>query len=140
MRFLLDTFLNTYLWSHIEPATAIWCACLMTYRPLFTDIGMRLRNVFGDSRQTLSSSVELVNRKSDNSNTGSDSDAWSSLGQNSRGHESTGCQDLSIEATKEKLHVVDVSINPSPTDRRFSFNVDEYECSRIAVGREASLV
>ena len=31
-----DTLISEYIWSQIEPATAIVCACIVTYRPLFT--------------------------------------------------------------------------------------------------------
>ncbi|KAL2043877.1 hypothetical protein N7G274_003397 [Stereocaulon virgatum] len=29
-----------YIWCHIEPATAILCACIVTYRPLFSSINL----------------------------------------------------------------------------------------------------
>lgn len=31
---------DTYLWSQIEPATAILCACLISYKPLFKNINV----------------------------------------------------------------------------------------------------
>ncbi|MCJ1265640.1 hypothetical protein MMC22_005520 [Lobaria immixta] len=133
------TFLNTYLWSHIEPATAIWCACLMTYRPLFVDIGLRLQGIFGGSKQTPSNKKNLFNSKKKNSSTGSDSDGWPSLGRSLSGQESAGYRDLSASAADGKLHVVNVPVKLSPIPRRSSPPVDEYECSRIAVGREASV-
>lgn len=33
-----DTFVKTYIWSQIEPTTAIICACLTTCRPLFAAV------------------------------------------------------------------------------------------------------
>ncbi|KAL9576777.1 MAG: hypothetical protein Q9212_006826 [Teloschistes hypoglaucus] len=33
---------NVYLWSQIEPATAILCACLITYKPLFKNMSISL--------------------------------------------------------------------------------------------------
>lgn len=33
---------DAYLWSQIEPATAILCACLITYKPLFKNISVSL--------------------------------------------------------------------------------------------------
>lgn len=140
MGLLIDTFLKMYLWSHIEPATAIWCACLMTYGPLFAEIGLRLRSVFGGSKQTTSNKKKLSHSKTSNNITGSDSDSWPSLGLNLRGAESAGYRELSARAANGKVHVVNVSIKPCPPDRRASFPADEYECSRIAVGRDASLV
>lgn len=41
--YLLDTLINPYIWSQIEATMAIICACLITYRPLFTKIN---RNSF----------------------------------------------------------------------------------------------
>lgn len=140
MSLLIDTFIKMYLWSHIEPATAIWCACLMTYRPLFVDIGSGLRSVFGGSKQTLSNKKKLFHSKTNNNSTGSDSDSLPSLGQNLRGKESAGYRELSARAANGKVHVVNVSINPLPPDRRASFPADEYESSGIAMGRDTSLV
>lgn len=140
MCFLVDTFLNTYLWSHIEPATAIWCACLMTYRPLFADIGLKLSSVFAGSKLTPSNELKLVNSRPKNDNSGSDSDAGPSLGQNLSGQQSDGYRDLSDRNAKGNLHVFEVSIEPTPSDRRSLVHTDEYECSRIAGERETSLV
>lgn len=139
MPLLVDTFLNAYLWSHVEPATAILCACLMTYRPLFADISLKLQSVLGASKQVISGKKGLLNSKSPNSGTGPDSDASPSL---RRGQESARYGDLSARATKGNLHVVNISMRPCPQDRRSPSPppADEYECSRIAVGREASLV
>ncbi|MCJ1263179.1 hypothetical protein MMC22_003049 [Lobaria immixta] len=105
------TILNTYLWSHIEPATAILCACLMTYRPLFADMGLKLQSVFGASKQIISGKKGPLNSKSSNSSTGPDSDAPPSLG---RGQESAGYGDLSARAAKGNLHAVNISMRPCP--------------------------
>lgn len=40
-----DAIVYRYIWSHIEPATAILCACLATYRPLFVNLHLRLPSV-----------------------------------------------------------------------------------------------
>lgn len=141
MCILVDTFLNTYLWSHIEPATAIWCACLMTYRPLFADISLKLWSVFDRSKSTPSNELKLVNiKKTNNDNTGFDSDAGPSLGQNPGGQQSDGYRDLSNSNSKGNLQVFEVPITPTPSDRRFTVHADEYECSRIAGQRGTSLV
>ncbi|MCJ1267410.1 hypothetical protein MMC22_007295 [Lobaria immixta] len=133
------TFLNTYLWSHIEPATAIWCACLMTYRPLFVDIGSKLRSVFGGSKPN-PSNKKFSSSKTTNSSTGFDSDAWPSPPENPHGQESAAYRDLHARGAKGNLHVVEFPMKPSPPPLHSSPPADEYECSRIAVGREASLV
>lgn len=36
-----------YAWSQIEPATAILCACMVTYRPLFKNIHLTLPKLSG---------------------------------------------------------------------------------------------
>lgn len=41
----IDTIVFRYIWSHIEPATAILCACLVTYRPLFANLHLRLPSI-----------------------------------------------------------------------------------------------
>ena len=111
MPLLVDTILNTYLWSHIEPATAILCACLMTYRPLFADMGLKLQSLFGASKQIISGKKGSLNSKSSNSSTGPDSDAPPSLG---RGQESAGYGDLSARAAKGNLHAANISMRPYP--------------------------
>ncbi|MCJ1462047.1 hypothetical protein MMC07_000647 [Pseudocyphellaria aurata] len=132
------SFLGTYLWSHVEPATAIWCACLMTYRPLFVDLCSRFQSILGGSKQT--SSKNELNRTTSGINEGSDSDALPSLGRDLRGNDSAGYLKLSARAAKGNLHIVNVWAKPSSPERRNSSSADEYECSRIAVGREASMV
>lgn len=64
------TFLSEYLWSHVEPATAIWCACLMTYRPLFANISLRLRSVFSVGKPTPSNPRKIFYRKTSDSSMG----------------------------------------------------------------------
>ncbi|MCJ1467562.1 hypothetical protein MMC07_006187 [Pseudocyphellaria aurata] len=127
------TFLSTYLWSHIEPATAIWCACLMTYRPLFAGMGLWLQTKFGGRKPSSSNQKMVFNSKTSNSSSRSGSNAWASLGPNLRGKESTGYKDISANGNH---HVVIVSVNPSPPDHDPSFPADEYECSEIAVRRD----
>lgn len=34
-----ESLMDEYLWSLVESATAILCACAVTYRPLFTNFG-----------------------------------------------------------------------------------------------------
>jgi hypothetical protein len=36
-----------YAWSQIEPATAILCACIVTYRPLFHNFHINLSKLSG---------------------------------------------------------------------------------------------
>ena len=137
MCFLVDTFLNTYLWSHIEPATAIWCACLMTYRPLFRDIGLKLRSIFGYNKQTPSNNKTLFGRKA---SVNPNSDAWPSRGQLLHVHASVEHRDLSARTATKNLYVVNVFMEPSPPDHHSPPPADEHERSRFAAGSESSLV
>lgn len=50
---LIVTMTVEYAWSQIEPATAILCACIVTYRPLFNDLHVhlpKLSNIFSYGR------------------------------------------------------------------------------------------
>lgn len=46
----IDDIVFRYIWSHIEPATAILSACLATYRPLFVDLHLRLPSVLSGGK------------------------------------------------------------------------------------------
>ena len=41
-----DSFTTEYLWSQVEPATAILCACMVTYRPLFREVKVGFSRLF----------------------------------------------------------------------------------------------
>ena len=45
---------SEYLWCQLEPSTAILCACLVTYRPLFVNINFKLPKISKYFRQTSS--------------------------------------------------------------------------------------
>ncbi|MCJ1465320.1 hypothetical protein MMC07_003937 [Pseudocyphellaria aurata] len=135
------TFLNPFLWSHVEPATAIWCACLMTYGPLFAEVGPELRGFFGGRKERLFTKKKFLGIKLINTNsTGSDSSTLTSLGTNILGRGSAGYRDLSYRTAEENLDVLDVFAASIPLDRRFSPAVDECLCSKIVMGRNSSLV
>ncbi|KAL9611406.1 MAG: hypothetical protein Q9167_003947 [Letrouitia subvulpina] len=47
---------SEYAWSQIEPAIAIICGCVVTYKPLFTNLHiLRVQKLFSSHRQTSSS-------------------------------------------------------------------------------------
>ncbi|MCJ1422934.1 hypothetical protein MMC29_000814 [Sticta canariensis] len=137
MRLSVDTFLNTFLWSHVEPSTAIWCACLMTYRPLFQGIGLELRSIFSHNKQTPSNHKSFFGRKA---SADPNSDAWPSRGRLLRGRESVGYRDLSARTATRNLYVVNVFMEPSPPDHHSAPPADDHERSRFAAGRESSPV
>ncbi len=134
-----------YLWSHIEPATAIWCACIMTYRPLFACLNTKYHS-FRSRQSNLSNNQ--TNTLSDNIDDGG-TRRPSTIRNLLSGEESAGYKDLYVKAGKGKVHVINVAMtpySPEPKTTKTKKNgqddrqEDEYECSNIAIGREASLI
>lgn len=102
------TFASAYMWSQIEPAVAILCACLVTYRPLFVNINlnfMKLTSVFTRSSHARSSgkdSIELTD--------GSGSEMRWPDTQVFDGHDTRRIRQLNARAAKDDLHVVNVEM------------------------------
>lgn len=93
-----------YLWSQVEPATAILCACMMTYRPLFTNINVNLSNVSGlFSKGTVESKSSRQARWTDLEN-----DFTWPVGMDSQGQDAARLQDLNAKATRDGLHIVNI--------------------------------
>lgn len=143
---ILDTILNTYLWSHVEPATAIACACLMTYGPLFAGVSPRLQSFIGGSKQNLFTK-RLINIKLGSSSTGSDSEASQSLGRTMHGQEPAdyggGGGDLlgaKIPKGTAAHGGFNVSVKALSADSRSSSSATEHLSMNPAVGRDSSLV
>ena len=139
---LTDSFLTTYLWSHVEPATAILCACITTYRPLVISIKESLQSKFSRSKENVSkekpwysgSSNSNFNDGSSRSRSLPESMRWP-IGRGLRGQADLRYQNLNRKATSDKLHVIHVL----PKQHDSVPHTAEYECTTIAVGREASL-
>ena len=105
-----DTLATEYLWSQVEPGTAIICACLVTYRPLFKDLKVGVSRLF--STHSWSSGTP-------------ESDQGRDLGSVENGHTEElsvqKCQsqngsrlrDLNDKALKGKLHIIEISVPPS---------------------------
>ncbi|MCJ1463094.1 hypothetical protein MMC07_001699 [Pseudocyphellaria aurata] len=129
-----------YLWSHLEPATAIWCACLVTYRPLFRDLCSRFQRIFGSSKQNFLNRKKCLNRNRSGTNDGSNSDAPPWVGRDLCVNDSAKYLKVSVRAAKGDLHVVNFYVKPSSPERLDSSPADEYGSSRIAADREASMV
>lgn len=49
---------DAYLWSEIEPGTAILCACAVTYRPLFTNVKISFSSLIRRGKQPSSGDIE----------------------------------------------------------------------------------
>lgn len=99
-----------YLWSQVEPATAILCACIITYRPLFTDININLSNVSGlFSKGTVESKGSRQGGWTDLEN-----DFTWPVGKDSKGHDAVRLQNLNAKATRDGLHIVNIDPLQSP--------------------------
>ncbi|MCJ1468579.1 hypothetical protein MMC07_007208 [Pseudocyphellaria aurata] len=133
------TILNTYLWSHVEPATAIGCACLMTYGPLFSGVSPRLQSFIGGSKQNRFTK-RLINIKLGSSSTGSDSEASQSLGRTMHGQEPADYSDLGAKTVNGGPHGFHVSVKPLSVDSRSSSSANGHMSMKPAVGRGSSLV
>ena len=107
----IDSFTTEYVWSQIEPATAIICACLVTYRPLFKDLKTGFSKLF--STHSWSTGTP-------------ESDQGRDLGlaengymevlsvQKFQGQDGSRLRDLNDKALKGKLHVIEINVPPSP--------------------------
>ena len=113
----LVTFANTYIWSQLEPAIAVLCACLVTYKPLFANINLsfpKLSSYLGRSHHTDSSaddSIAMSDRKY--------SQLQSPIAQtfHSRGYDAKRIQNLNAKAMDDDLHVINVDLGTSrPSD------------------------
>ena len=141
----------TYFWSHLEPSIAICTACLMTYKPLFC--------------RPAKPSTQSLTTGPQNHNTGSSTNRKTTIGSGIRnevnwplppppirsrlqfdprskksGQNSnlTGA-DLELELLTKK----EEQEKERKTQREMEAQVyrgDEYDCSRIVVGEEASFV
>ena len=104
-----DSFTTEYLWSQIEPATAILCACMVTYRPLFKEVKGGFSRLF--STNSWSSTSE--------------SDQGGDLGSAENGHtellsvqkvqrqDGSRLWELNDKPLKGKLHILEISEPPS---------------------------
>ncbi|KAL9000056.1 MAG: hypothetical protein Q9188_005760 [Gyalolechia gomerana] len=100
----LGSFIDEYLWSQIEPATAIFCACLVTYRPLFTNISFSFPSKF--------SSLFSFKRGSSRASSDEENDNYERRLQYqwSAAHglrTSMTYQDMHAKVTKHGVHIVE---------------------------------
>lgn len=94
-----------YLWSQIEPATAILCACLVTYRPLFANISFSLPS-------RLTSFLNFKRGSSSGSDVEDDNTYERRLQYQSPTahglHTPTTYQDVHAKVTKNGVHIIEV--------------------------------
>ena len=108
---LLVTFANAYLWSQIEPAVAVLCACLVTYRPLFANLDfgfVKLPSIFARSSSVLPSdeeSAEMID--------GHNWQLQSPATQVFHSYNTKRIQQLNSRAAKNSLHIVNMDLGSS---------------------------
>ncbi|KAG7009144.1 ubiquitin carboxyl-terminal hydrolase 2 [Physcia stellaris] len=96
---MVDTIVCEYVWSLIEPATAILCACVVTYRPLCT---VSVIPAF------LSKSFSSFSRGKRTLSTHNESNAALPVARDILGREVRTDHDLYSQAGKGALHVVSI--------------------------------
>ena len=97
-----------YLWSQVEPATAILCACITTYRPLFRNVNLNFSNVTGlFSKGTVESKRSRQDGWTDLESDLDHSFTWP-VGKDVQDRDVVRLQDLNAKATKDGLHIVNV--------------------------------
>ena len=99
---------GAYTWTQVEPATAILCACFMTYRPLFANVRLNLSKV---SDLFSKGTVESKGSKQDGwTDVVSDSNltfTWPG-GKDMQGRDVVHLQDLNAKATTDGLHIINI--------------------------------
>ena len=102
-----DSFTTEYLWSQIEPATAIACACLVTYRPLFRDMKVGLSTLF--STHTRSRNTPGSDQGGD-LNSAENGRAEALSVPKCQGQNGSRLRDLNDKAVQGKLHIIEISV------------------------------
>ncbi|KAL8797437.1 MAG: hypothetical protein Q9195_000253 [Heterodermia aff. obscurata] len=102
------SLISEYIWSQIEPATAILCACMVTYRPLFTtsilpSFASKLFRTAGRGK-----SDSITNSDSTVSNSSSEQTMVWPVARDLLGRDLQPGHDLYSKAGKGALHVVNV--------------------------------
>lgn len=105
-----------YMWTQVEPATAILCACIITYRPLFTNVNLnfsKLSSLF--SKGTVESKRSRQDGWTDLESDLDHGYTWP-VGKDLQGRDVARLQDLNAKATKNGLHIV--NIDPLQSDNK----------------------
>ena len=112
----LVTTAAEYTWSEVEPATAILCACVVTYRPLFTNLNLNF------------SKVSSIFGKGGAASKATRDEGWKDLegepnlelqwpvGRDMLGRNDLRLQHLNAKATNDGLHVINVHSLQSDND------------------------
>ena len=108
-----------YLWSQVEPATAIICACVITYRPLFTNVKLDFSKFSGlFSKGTVESKRSGQDGWTDLESDLDHGFTWP-VGKDLQSCDVVRLQDLNAKATKDGLHIV--NIDPPQSDNKHPY-------------------
>ena len=107
---VLVSFVTEYGWSQAEPALAIICACIITYRPLFTNVIVNLSKVSVIFSRSFHGKVK-----------GSESDEIYGDGSNLYwpGTKDNRLERLNAKSANQNLHVVRIDLSTIPGSRSF---------------------
>ncbi len=102
----LVTLAPEYSWSEVEPAMAIVSACIVTYRPLFSNLNVSLSKVWSTFSRKSSRGPEEYNEQD-------------ALGDSSYLRWPAGTQDarlesLNVKSARNGLHVVQIDLGTAP--------------------------
>ena len=111
-----DTFRTPIIWAQIEPSTAVLCAYLTTYRPLFKGFNLSfIMSLARGSRRTPSKHQKPFGIKSGPSSAGT---PWTPSSMFSYDLER-----LNSKASSGNVHVIDIGTrSPSPSDLSLSYD------------------
>lgn len=120
----LDSFVTPYVFAQVEPSTAVLCACLVTYRPLFRDLNLSfLKSLMQSIR--LGSSKNNTSLDSDSSASNTDN-PWEGLSEKGEVWDRS-YERLNKKAANGTIHIVNLGTMPSRfLDHRTSRNGELY--------------
>ena len=113
----LDSLIPEYIWSQIEPGTAIICACIITYRPLFTT--SMFESLASKVRRTSSGVKEMSRDGPDSTTSGAMSEqemVWP-IARDCFGRDIKPNHTLYSKAGNGELHVISVGEAPQDLEK-----------------------
>lgn len=110
------SLITEYVWTEVEAATAIICACLVTYRPLFINISQSVSKVWSLYNKGNSILKRATQDDWQNLEDATDYPLQWPIGKDSHGLDVLRFRDLNAKATKDVLHAV--NIHPLETDSK----------------------
>lgn len=130
--------MSLYIWSHVEPGSAILCACIVTYGPLFVNLHLRIPSILSRgkpgsaSRKTWSDSRA---RSSTNTSAIASNGAETSNGLEGRSlidRDPLGYVEMNQSEMNDRYETA------SPTKRHDLERAIKHKCTAIPGDRETS--